>query len=488
VESIVDHLERQAAEGGSRPFLTEGSRTLSFGDTLRWVRQTAAALLDHGVRPGERVALLIHGRTEHLVAHFAAMSLGAIPVHLDATRVREFVEFAAVHTGARLLLTRQCAEDWRDFPCPVLAFPELDADATEACPRDRSEIAYMMFTSGTTGRPKAVMTSHANLLFTANTIIGFAGLTPGHRELISMPLAFTFGLGHVHAQTILGGQARLHGSNRDMPALLNIMANDGITGFLASPGMLKTLIERHGEEFAQAGRGLRYIVVNCTPMPAELTERLLRMLPHAQVFMYYGLTEASRSAFNHYNANPNRLAATGKATRGIDLRIANPDAETGAGEVCIKGPNVMLGYWGSQTRAGIDEDGWFHTGDLAVMDGEGFITVAGRVNDQISVDGMKCQPLEVEEVLNRHRDVSDSAVVALPDADSYQTVGAAVVARPGSRSSADDIREYCRRHLEPFKVPRTLVVVDEIPKNELGKIKRVEVRSLILGQTQSSVS
>ena len=201
-----------------------------------------------------------------------------------------------------------------------------------------------------------------------------------------------------------------------------------------------------------------------------------------------GVSEASRSAFNHYNANPNRLSATGTATRGVELRIANADPETGAGEVCIKGPNVMLGYWGGPTGAAIDEDGWFHSGDLAVMDGDGFITVVGRVDEQISVDGMKCQPLEVEEVLNRHRDLSDSAVVALPDAESYQTVGAAVVVRPGSRSSADDIREYCRRHLDPFKVPRRLVVVDEIPKNELGKIKRREVRNLILGQSQSSVS
>ena len=425
--------------------------------------------------------LIIEGRIAHLITYFASLGIGAIPVLLHTERPFEFVEFAAKNTGAKLVVTQNHAEAWEDFPCPILPFPQLDDSHPERWTNERHEIAYMMYTSGTTGLPKAVMTSQSNVLFTANTIIDFAELTKSERELICLPLAFTFGLGHIHSQLILGGQAHLFNSMRDAEAILNILGSDGITGFLASPGMIKMLVEQQADEFATSASNLSYIVINCTPMPVPLTRRLLELLPRTRIYMYYGLTEASRSAYNFYNLNPDKLGCTGRATKGVSLKIENPDPTTGAGEVCIKGPNVMPGYWGDANVACIDEDGWFHTGDLGVIDSDGFMTVRGRINDQISVDGMKCQPLEVETILNLHPEVKESAVVGLPDENTYQRVGAAVVTESvrDREQLIGLLQSHCRQKLEPVKVPKKIIFLDAIPRTELGKIKRIEIQKLL---------
>ena len=486
MHSIVDYLEKHSHDGGRRPFLAENDRSPSFEEMFSLVKRMAYFLCANGVEKGDRVILLIEGRIDHLIAYFASMAVGAIPIHLHNQRPRAFVEFAAQNTGAKLVVTQNYAEGWLDFPCPIRPFPALEQGHPEHWTDDRSEIAYMMYTSGTTGRPKAVMTSQSNTLFTANTIIDFARLTGGERELICLPLSFTFGLGHIHAQLILGGQARLFQSMRDTPAILHAIETDGVTGFLASPGMIKVLVEEYGDEFAAKGGGLSYIVINCTPMPAPLTRQLMGLLPNTRIYMYYGLTEASRSAYNFYNENIEKVGCTGRATRGVALRIDNPNLITGEGEICIKGPNVMLGYWGDETKAGIDDDGWFHSGDLGVMDEDGFITVKGRVKEQISVDGMKCQPLELEEVLNSHAVVRDSAVVGIPDERTYQTVGAAIVTTSTDRRETliELLQEHCSRSLEAFKVPKKFVFLDEIPRTELGKIKRLEIERLFAADQQ----
>ncbi|MBL8149614.1 MAG: acyl--CoA ligase, partial [Blastocatellia bacterium] len=303
-----------------------------------------------------------------------------------------------------------------------------------------------------------------------------------------LPLSFTFGLGHVHAQLLLGGQAHLFASMRDNPSILHALATDGITGFLASPGMLKVMVQQHREEFSLKAKGLSYLVINCTPMPVELTEKLLNILPDTRIYMYYGMTEASRSAYNFYNQNLDKLACTGRATKGISLKIDNPNSE-GEGEICIKGPNLMLGYWGEEESSCIDREGWLHTGDQGVMDEDGFITVKGRVKEQISVDGMKCQPLEIESVISRYEGVEDAAVVAIPSEYTYQTVGAAVVTKPKMVSSEEEkqlfverVKEHCLKSLEMFKIPTKFVFVDSIPRTELGKIKRLEIQQMLMQQ------
>jgi long-chain acyl-CoA synthetase len=332
------------------------------------------------------------------------------------------------------------------------------------------------------------MTSHENTMATALSILDFARQNKYDLELISLPLSFTFGLGHIHALILVAGEAFLTNRRYEVGYLLEAIQDREATGFLASPAMLREMATLHREQLIACGAYLRYVVVNCTPMEAALTAELLELLPDTQLYMYYGMTEASRCAYIHYNENRQRLDFTGKPALNVELKIDLPDA-SGMGEICMKGPNVMPGYWNNAeaTAKVIDFDGWIHSGDLGVMDADGYIKVIGRFNDQISIDGMKCQPTEVENVIKELGFVDQVTVCAIADPDKFQVVGAGII--PKGDAPADfreQIRAYCLQRLERFKAPVVIEIVDRIPANELGKVNRRELAEVLIAQLQEA--
>ena len=279
METIVDCLAAQAAAIPGRPFLSEGGREVGFADFFTLTRRMAGFLSAQGVRPGDRVVLYVEERIPHLLGHFASMALGAIPVHLYSQKTHRFVAFAAAHTQAALVLTDRPGLDRGALPCRLAAIPELDG-AAERWTAERHRVAYMMFTSGTTGEPKSVMTTQDNVLFVTRTLIGMPGMRPGDRDLIVLPLGSTGGLGHVHADLMLGNHALLmpyfFGSmeSAELLHMLGAIEAHGVTGFLSTPGMLGRLVAQHREAFGRQARGLRFILANVTPMRPELVREL----------------------------------------------------------------------------------------------------------------------------------------------------------------------------------------------------------------------
>lgn len=486
METIVDHLAAQARAIPHHPFLSEGDRTLTFAGVLGLTRRMAGFLAARGVRAGDRVVLYVDRRLPHLLGYFASMALGAVPVHLYAEKTHRFVAFAAEHTAAALVLTDRPQLDPAGLPCPLARVPNLEALEGEAFPEawtaERDPIAYMMFTSGTTGQPKAVLTTQKNVLFVTETLIRIPGMRPGDREIIVMPLGSTGGLGHVHANLRVGNHARLlpyfFGAMDDTDYLhmLGTIEAEGVTGFLSTPGMLARLAGRHREAFARQARGVRYVLANVTPMQPELVRDLLDLLPGTRFYTYYGLTEASRSVYQCFNDNPERFAAAGRPAPGVEIALDRPDPSSGLGEVMIRGGNVMAGYWGQREDA-LAPGGWFRSGDLGSLDGEGFLTLRGRLKDSVNVDGLKCFPFEIEEVLARHPAVAECAVAGVADRTTFERLGAAVVPRAGARAAtlAEELRALCRRELEPYKVPGQILIVEELPRSGLGKVQRGEV-------------
>jgi acyl-CoA synthetase (AMP-forming)/AMP-acid ligase II len=550
METIVDQVANQAAAVPDRPFLTEHGRTLDFAAFFTLTRRMAGFLAGLGLRSGDRVVLYVERRIPHLLGYFAGMAVGAIPVHLYAQKTHRFVALAAEHTAAALVLTDRDDLDPRALPCrlarisglaaPVsgatsapagaaltargfdaaeLVGPEAAA-APERWPRERHGIAYMMFTSGTTGEPKAVMTTQENVLFVTRTLIGIPGMRTGDRDVVVLPLGSTGGLGHAHANLVLGNHALLlpyfFGAmdDADLGHLLDAIEAHDATGFLSTPGMLARLAERHREAFRRQARGLRYVLANVTPMRPELVQDLLELLPHTRFHTYYGLTEASRSVYQCFNDHPDRRSCAGRAAPGVEIALDRPDPLTGAGEVLIRGGNVMAGYWPPASPSGqagrdrqeaqagptgerqarhagqagdrsegcrpgnasaaLSAGGWFRTGDLGSLDDAGFLTIRGRLKDIVNVDGLKCFPFEIEEVLARHPAVAECAVVGVPDRTLYERLAAAVVPRAGEDPAAlpAELARHCRRELELYKVPQQFLCVDALPRSGLGKIDR----------------
>jgi acyl-CoA synthetase (AMP-forming)/AMP-acid ligase II len=479
MNSILDYLEQHASAEGDREFLVVEDERLTFGELFTRVQRLAGVLRARGVGRGDRVVLYAGRRTRYLTAYLAAMAAEAIPIHLYPERPPSFVDFAAAHTGAALVITDQEKDAWASFPHPVLRYPDLsDATLPAVWPRECADVAYMMFTSGTTGQPKAVMTTQQNVLFVTRTLIAMAGMTREDREVIVMPLGSTGGLGHFHANLVLGNRTILlpyfFGSMTvaDTERMLETIGSEGITGFLATPGMLGQLATQHRESFRERCRNVRYILSNVCPVRPELVRDLIELLPDTRFHTYYGLTEASRSVHQCYNDRPEKVTAAGLPAPGVSIRIDQPN-EAGEGEVLIKGGNVMAGYWG-RGRDGFDDEGWFRSGDLGAVDAEGYLTIRGRVRDNINVDGLKFLPREVEDVLLRHPAVLDCAVVGLPDPIRFQRPGAMVVlAQHADReAAAAELQAYCRGRLDFYKVPVRFCFADAIPRSELGKVNR----------------
>jgi long-chain acyl-CoA synthetase len=486
MNTILNYLELHADLQGNREFLVLQDERLTFGEFAARVLRLAGVLRGRGVRAGDRVVLYLARRTRYLTAYMAAMATGAIPVHLYPERATSYVEFAAAHTGAGLVITDQEQVDWSSFPHPLLHYPDLsDAMLPRVWPGARSEAAYMMFTSGTTGQPKAVITTQQNVLFVTQTLIRMAGMNQDDREVIVMPLGSTGGLGHFHANLVLGNRTILlpyfFGSMTaaDLRQMLETIADEEITGFLSTPGMLGRLVTEHRELFREKARKLRYILTNVCPMRPDLVRDLIELLPDTRFHTYYGLTEASRSVYQCYNDHPEHVTATGRAAPGVSINIAQPDSG-GVGEVLIKGGNVMAGYW-DRGRDGFDDDGWFHSGDLGSIGAEGFLVIRGRLRDNINVDGLKFLPREIEDVLIEHPAVDDCAVVGLPDPIRYQQPGAMVVlsAQADRSAMAAALQAFCRTRLDFYKVPASFYFTEAIPRTELGKINREAVVELM---------
>ena len=482
MRTIVDWVESQARAIPDQPFLTEQDWTVSFADFLTLTRRMAGFLAGLGVGAGDRVVLYVDGRIPHLLGYFASMALGAVPVHLYAQKTHRFVAFAAAHTEAAVVLTDSPDLDAESLPCRLARVPDMTGAGPEAWTQVRDPIAYMMFTSGTTGQPKAVLTTQENVLFVTRTLIGIPGMRPGDREIIVMPLGSTGGLGHVHANLMLGNHARLlpyfFGAmdDADMLHMLATIEAHAITGFLSTPGMLGRLAEEHREAFRRQARGVRYVLANVTPMRPELVSDLLALLPATRFCTYYGLTEASRSVYQCFNDHPGHHGSAGRPAPGVEIALDAPDPATGIGEVLIRGGNLMAGYW-RQEESPFTDGGWFRSGDLGSLDGEGFVTIRGRLKDCINVDGLKCFPHEIEEVLVRHPAVAECAVVGVPDRTTFERLGAAVVPRGGSDLAAleGELERYCRSELEPYKVPARFVFLDALPRAGLGKLQRGEI-------------
>lgn len=477
---ILDHLFLWAERTPDAPFLSDGERTWSWADIEAYSAQVAVALHGAGVGFGDRVVLYLSSKVGHVVGYFATMSLGAIPVHVYPERPWSVAVSSAEVVDAPLILTMSSAASG---PCPTLQLPRPSGERVQPPPRRRHPVAYLMFTSGTTARPKAVVTTQQNVMAVTRSLITMAGMRRGDTELSFMPLGSTGGAYHLHAMMVLGNHTHLlpwflgDMGDVELARLIEIIEREQIDGFLGTPRIITRLLSHHRDGWLRAGRRLRYLLANVTPMRQQVIQDLLRSLPELRFVTYYGLTEASRSVINVCRERPGREHATGRPTTGVEVRLLDLNPETGVGEIGLRGPNVAPGYWGGGTTA--DPEGWFRTGDWGRVNEQGDLFALGRMKDTINVDGLKCRPAEIEAVLIEHAAVAECAVVALPDPESHHRVGAAVVLRGVEVSEHAQVtaalQAACARRLARFKVPERIHVLPELPRTVVGKLLRREL-------------
>lgn len=482
--NIVDGFEGMASRQPERAAILFEGGALSYGDLLERVQRLSAFLrAQPGLVVGSRIAIYLPNIPEFAVAYLATLKLGMVAVSVGAMLREREVLHVLSDSGASVLLTHDVMGERAKIPGLRVVYlgSEHDHDlarepvATVELPADAP--AAILYTSGTTGAQKGATLTHGNLVSNAEATGRYTGSSPEDRHMLFLPLFHCFGQNFIMNTTLRAGGAIVLMRRFELGAVLEQVARAEATHFYAVPTIYIQLLEHPEAERLLAS--VRYFFSAAATMPVD-TSRRFRDRFGRPIYEGYGLTETSPLAsYNH--ESDYRLGSIGVPIEHVSMKVVAEDgSECGPGtwgEICIKGPNVMAGYFGrEQETSHALRDGWFHSGDIGYRDADGYYYLVDRLKDMINRAGFKIWPREVEEVLYQHPAVKECAVVAAAHPTLGESVLAYVTRNPGSDVSADTLRAYCQDQLSSYKVPERFVFDEEIPKSPAGKILKRELR------------
>jgi acyl-CoA synthetase (AMP-forming)/AMP-acid ligase II len=484
-QGIGSWTARRARKTPDRVAVVYAGREWTYAELHERVLRLAHALRGLGVARGDRVAFLGPNHPAFLETLFAAGTLGAVFVPLNTRLAGPELADQLADSGTAVLIH---APQHAGVPAPhVIAldsgYEDLLASAgTEPIdePVSLDDSCIIMYTSGTTGRAKGAVLRHGNITWNSVNVLVDADLGSDEVTLISAPLFHTAGLNMNCLPTLLKGGRVLLEPAFDPRRTLDLVARHRVTLMFGVPAMFNAIADEPG--FATADlSSVRTLMCGGAPVP-EATIR--RYLDRGLAFVQgYGMTEASAGTLLLDRAQA--LARAGSA--GVphfftDVRVARPDGTEAApgerGEVIVQGPNVMAGYWGrpEATAEVFTDGGWFHSGDVAVTDEDGYVFVVDRIKDVIISGGENIYPAEVENALVAHPAVADAAVIGVPD-DKWGEVGRAIVVlRPGLRAEPAELFEFLLGRIAKYKIPKSYRFVEQLPRTPTGKILRKNLR------------
>jgi long-chain acyl-CoA synthetase len=459
-------------------------------------RRLAGALAGLGIGPGDRVVVMLPNCPEVGQSYGAILRLGGVAVPVLFLLVTEELRHILVDSDARAIITSpefaakalEAASALEPAPTVIVAggapagtisYEDLVASGSPETPvvdRAPSDPALFMYTSGTTGRPKGVVLTHANMLHQADALHEISEMPPTALGLAVMPLA--------HAGGLVGWVAGMrHGSRGvlmrwfDPEGFCRNVERYGVEGTALVPTMAAFLLNHPAMDVHDLS-SLRQVAFGAAPAPVELV-RAFEQRTGAIVRVVYGLTEAAPVVTADRASAVRKPGSSGTAIPGVEIAIMNASDEIlppdEPGEICVRGPNLMAGYHNQPDEtAKVLRGGWLHTGDIGTIDADGYLFVVDRVKDMIIRGGLNVYPHDVEEVLHQHPAVAEAAVIGVPHPMYGEEVEAFVVRRLGVEATEDELRLFCREHLARYKIPRRLTFLPDLPKNQVGKIlKRV---------------
>ncbi|MFF7472950.1 long-chain-fatty-acid--CoA ligase [Streptomyces sp. NPDC008092] len=489
--NLSHHVPDSARTHPDRPALRLQDTVVTYRELDRDSARMAGLLRDRGVKPGDRVALMLPDVPEFAVVYYGVLRAGGIVVPMNPLLKSREVLYYLGDSGARSLFA------WHDFADAATAGArQADAEAVVVRPgalgalleaarpldeltdRHDDDTAVILYTSGTTGRPKGAELTHANLARNCDVVAGeLFRLTADDVIFGGLPLFHAFGQTCTLNAAVACGACLTLLPRFDAAQALGILDAHGVTVFAGVPTVYSRLARHPGRAGYDVSR-LRA----CLAGGAELPLQVLYDFQAAfgcVVLEGYGLSETSPVvSVNTEQAGP-RPGSVGTPIPGVRVRVVDDGREVArgeTGEIAVRGHNVMKGYWQrpEETAATI-RDGWLYTGDLGRVDRDGYLWIVGRKKDVIIRGGYNVYPREIEDVLYEHPAVADAAVVGIPDSDLGEEVGAAVVLRPGARATAEELRAYVKGQVAAYKYPRKVWIADSLPKGPTGKILKKEI-------------
>lgn len=498
--NIAQNIERASLFFPGKEAIVFERRSYTYRQLNEQVDRVANALHGLGVGRGDRVALYLPNIPEFAVAYLAAQKVGAVAVSLNSMLKTGEVQYIVNDSGSLVMFTTAdlypnlARDEMPSLKHVIIAEGDsrgelaLDDVAARSASRfkatdmDRDEPAAILYTSGTTGFPKGATLTHGNVVSNIYATNHYSGMTPDDRLVLFLPLFHCFGQNFIMNSAFNACATVVMHRRFDLESVLDSVRRDQVTMFFAVPTiyiyLLNTAVSPH--EWSS----LRYCFTAAATMPKEIArawqERFGLVIQEG-----YGLTESSPMAsYNHHLRH--KFGSVGTPVENVEMKIFDEeDNELGPGEwgeIVIRGPNVMKGYWGRQEdTARALRGGWLHSGDIGMTDDEGYFFIVDRVKDMINAAGFKVYPAEVEQVLYQHPAVQEAAVFGIPDPVKGEAVRANIVLKSGQTATEDEIIAFCKARIAAYKIPRSVAFVDSLPKSATGKILKRVLREELTG-------
>ncbi len=522
-EACARHAEREAL------VVRHQNVRLTYAQLKSRVDALACGLMRLGLEPGERIGIWSQNNMEWALTQFASAKAGLVLVNINPAYRRSELEYALNKVGCRALVlspafkTSNYLEMIADL-APELGhcepgllrshrLPSLEMVIRMGADKSPGMLSFddllrapsreeltalavlseklqfddpinIQFTSGTTGHPKGATLSHHNILNNGFFVGEAIKLVPGDRLCIPVPLYHCFGMVMGNLGCLTHGATMVYPAEAFEPlAVLETVAQEKCTGLYGVPTMFIAALDH--PRFADFDlSSLRTGIMAGSPCPIEVMKRVIGKMNMAEVTIAYGMTETSPVSFQSGTDDPidRRVSTVGRVQPHLEVKIVDNEGRIvprgQSGELCTRGYSVMLGYWDDEakTKEAIDAGGWMHTGDLAVIDDEGYCNIVGRIKDMVIRGGENIYPREIEEFLYAHPKVLDVQVVGIPGQRFGEELCAWIILREGERLSEDEVREYCKGQIAHYKIPRYIRFVDSFPMTVTGKIQKFLIR------------
>jgi len=493
--NIAQHIEKARLHSPNKLALIFENTHYSYQELDQQANQVANGLAQLGIRVGDRVALFLPNIPEFMFSYLGIIKLGAIAVSLNVQLQYNEIQFIVNDSQATAMITTpELAQRVPITECPslkhVLVTGSADASTSlasliESAPKEYQaramqphDPAAIVYSSGTTGFPKGVTLSHHNIISNMQAKNRYCDMRSSDRLLLCVPLFHCFGQNAIFNSALNAGATIVLHRSFNLDLVLRSIQSDQVTMFFGVPTIYLLLLNKTEPEQFHA---VRYFFSGAAILPLEIAQRWYAKykLP---IHEGYGLTETSPfAAYNHISDY--KLGSVGVPIEQVEIKIVDIETDVEVlpdevGEIIIRGPNVMLGYWNNPTAtAQAIRDGWFYTGDLGKKDQAGYLFIVDRLKDMINVAGIKVYPAEVENVIYQLPEVAEVAVYGVADAITGERVEAQIVFKANQQLPIQAIIAFCRQHMASFKVPTAIKVVDSIPKNPTGKVLKRLLRN-----------
>ena len=479
---VLCDIMKHAVDTPDKIALVEGDLHVTYAQLIAKIQATAVYLQSFGLQPGDRILLSAQKEQEFVYLYFAAHLLGIVNVVVDASSPRERLDYITSIARPTLAFGSGLAVE----QCRCISFSDISLDDVEdvslQIPAIRTtDVADVMFTTGTTGAPKGVCLSHANIAGSASNTNGFIGTCADDVEALALPLSHSFGLGRLRCALSVGATLVLVGNFANLKSFFTVLECERVTGFGMVPAVWQYIKRLSGRRIAKFADQLLYIEIGSAALPVEDKKLLMELFPNTRLCMHYGLTEASRAMFTEFHSAIDLMSVGLPASSQVEVSVLDDEGQPVAdgmdGEICVRGNMVCRTYFLPQDNEEAFWGDWFRTGDWGHRASNGFFYLTGRKKELINVGGEKVSPVAIEQAI-LSLGVKDCACVAVADPKGVLgEVPKAYLVKGDNTPDQDEIRSRLSSLLPPHEVPAQWEWVDSIPRTSSGKIQRLKLKS-----------